>query len=62
MLTEIWNRLGVTYNALPGIEKKDQFEAWARSEYPDIWAQLEKKGRTETIMGRKFNIVREMKA
>ncbi|KAK4122342.1 hypothetical protein N657DRAFT_500119 [Parathielavia appendiculata] len=54
--------LGVTYNALPGSSKKDQFEAWARAEYPDIWAQLEKKGRKETIMGTKFNIVRDMKA
>ncbi|KAL1836289.1 hypothetical protein VTJ49DRAFT_5335 [Mycothermus thermophilus] len=54
--------LGVTYNALPRNDQKEQFEAWARAEYPDIWAQLEKKGRKETIMGRKFNIVRDMKA
>lgn len=54
--------LGVAYNALPGAEHKEQFEAWARTEHPDIWAQLEKKGRKETIMGTKFNIVRDMKA
>ncbi|KAL2264839.1 hypothetical protein VTJ83DRAFT_7349 [Remersonia thermophila] len=54
--------LGVTYNALPREDQKEQFETWARAEYPDIWAQLEKKGRKETIMGTKFNIVRDMKA
>ncbi|KAL2133744.1 hypothetical protein VTI74DRAFT_1824 [Chaetomium olivicolor] len=54
--------LGVAYNALPGDGRKHRFEAWARAEYPELWAQLEKKGRTETINGTKFNIVREMKA
>ncbi|KAK4241325.1 hypothetical protein C8A03DRAFT_12409 [Achaetomium macrosporum] len=54
--------LGVAYNALPSEGRKEQFEAWARAEYPDIWAQLEKKGRKETLMGTKFNIDREMKA
>ncbi|KAK3301267.1 uncharacterized protein B0H64DRAFT_34493 [Chaetomium fimeti] len=54
--------LGVTYNALPGSDRKEQFEAWATAEYPEIWAQLEKKGRTETLRGTKFNIVRDMKA
>jgi hypothetical protein len=52
----------VTYNALPGTTRKKQFEEWARSEYPEIWAQLENKGRRETIMGTKFNIVRTMEA
>ncbi|KAK4248814.1 hypothetical protein C7999DRAFT_13263 [Corynascus novoguineensis] len=54
--------LGVAYNALPGESRKEQFEAWARAEYPDIWAQLEKKGRRETLRGTRFNIVRDMKA
>ncbi|KAL2159723.1 hypothetical protein VTH06DRAFT_2292 [Thermothelomyces fergusii] len=54
--------LGVAYNALPGDSRKEQFEAWARAEYPDIWAQLEKKGRKETLRGTKFNIVRDMRA
>ncbi|KAH6845104.1 hypothetical protein B0I37DRAFT_416662 [Chaetomium sp. MPI-CAGE-AT-0009] len=54
--------LGVTYNALPGSDRKEEFEAWAAAEYPEIWAQLEKKGRTETLRGTKFNIVRDMKA
>ncbi|KAL2020946.1 hypothetical protein VTK56DRAFT_7833 [Thermocarpiscus australiensis] len=54
--------LGVTYNALPGESRKDQFEEWARAEYPEIWAQLESKGRKETVMGTKFNIVRHMQA
>jgi hypothetical protein len=52
----------VAYNALPGSERKEEFEAFARAEYPDIWAQLEKKGRKETLRGTKFNIVRDMKA
>lgn len=60
-LTRLY-RLGVTYNALPGEGKKEQFEAWARTEYPEIWAQLETKGRKETLRGTKFNIVRDMKA
>jgi hypothetical protein len=60
MLTS--HRLGVTYNALPGSDRKEQFGAWAAAEYPEIWAQLEKKGRTETLRGTKFNIVRDMKA
>lgn len=55
-------RLGVTYNALPGETKKQQFEEWASAEYPEIWAQLESKGRKETIRGTKFNIVRNMRA
>lgn len=60
MLT--YQRLGVTYNALPGEDSKAVFEEFARTEYPDIWAQLERKGRWETIEGMKFNIVREMRA
>ncbi|KXX79313.1 Complex I intermediate-associated protein 84, mitochondrial [Madurella mycetomatis] len=54
--------LGVTYNALPGTQRKRYFEDWAKAEYPEIWAQLENKGRKETIAGTKFNIVRTMKA
>ncbi|KAH6630984.1 hypothetical protein B0J18DRAFT_422772 [Chaetomium sp. MPI-SDFR-AT-0129] len=54
--------LGVPYNALPWANVKDQFETWARAEYPDIWAQLEKKGRKQTIQGTKFNIRRDMRA
>ncbi|KAJ4306201.1 hypothetical protein N0V88_000997 [Collariella sp. IMI 366227] len=54
--------LGVAYNALPTEGRKQHFEAWARTEYPELWAQLEKKGRNVTINGTKFNIVREMNA
>ncbi len=61
MLTCICS-LGVAYNALPGSERKERFEEWASAEYPGLWAQLVKKGRTETIRGTKFNIVRDMKA
>jgi hypothetical protein len=52
----------VAYNALPSAGRKEQFEAWARAEYPDVWAQLEKKGRKETLNGTKFNIDRDLKA
>lgn len=62
VLTLAVPRLGVTYNALPGEGSKAQFEEWARAEYPEIWAQLESKGRKETLMGTKFNIVRNMEA
>ncbi|KAK4131318.1 hypothetical protein BT67DRAFT_464353 [Trichocladium antarcticum] len=54
--------LGVVYNALPGDHKKDCFEEWARAEYPEIWAQLESKGRKETLAGSQFNIVRNLQA
>ena len=60
MLT--YQRFGVTYNALPSEDSKAIFEEFARAEYPEIWAQLERKGRRETIEGIKFNIVREMHA
>jgi hypothetical protein len=51
----------VAYNALPG-DSKLEFETWAKAEYPDLWAQLAKKGRTETVNGTKFNIVRDLRA
>jgi len=55
-------RLGVTYNALPGIAAKEDFEKWARDEYPEIWARLESKGRRKTMFGELFNIARNMEA
>ncbi len=55
-------RLGVTYNALPSDNSKGHFEEWARTEYPEVWAQLESKGRKETLAGTKFNIVRNLQA
>ncbi len=54
--------LGVVYNALPEPELQLRFEEWAKAEYPEVWAQLEKQGRKETIRGTKFSITREMKA
>ncbi|KAL2255814.1 hypothetical protein VTK26DRAFT_2674 [Humicola hyalothermophila] len=54
--------IGVTYNALPGPNRKARFEEWAKGEYPELWAQLERTGRRETITGTKFNIVRKLEA
>lgn len=55
-------RLGIVYNALPGSSRKDAFEEWAKAEYPELWRQLERKGRRETLAGTKFNIVRNLEA
>ncbi|KAI1416222.1 complex I intermediate-associated protein [Hypoxylon sp. FL1857] len=35
--------LGVVFNALPSQETKDEFESWAKEEYPRVWAALKEK-------------------
>lgn len=63
MLTRPCNSLGIAYNALPGQNQKDEFEDWAKEEYPEIWARLVTKGRKKTVEGMdKFNLVRDIKA
>lgn len=48
---------------MPGQNQKDEFEDWAKEEYPEIWTRLVKKGRKRTIEGMcKFNLPRELKA
>ncbi|KAK3684856.1 hypothetical protein B0T22DRAFT_428191 [Podospora appendiculata] len=54
--------IGITYNALPGVERQELFEEWAKEEYPEIWVRLERKGRRETVAGRKFRLERTMQA
>lgn len=57
------NRLGVTYNALPGQYRKDEFEKWARDEYSDVWQKLVNRNtRKETIKGRMFDLERGFEA
>lgn len=56
-------RLGTFYNAIPGQNRKDLVEEWAKDNYPDAWRELEKLGRTEHEEGHMlFNMKREFKA
>jgi hypothetical protein len=56
-------RLGTFYNALPGQNRKDIVENWAKDSYPVIWAELEKFGQIKHEEGhRLFNMKVEMKA
>ncbi len=53
--------LGIVYNALPRKEHKDDFEAWAKTSYPQLWEELRKKRRRKTTEGLdRFDLVREM--
>ncbi|KAG4441670.1 hypothetical protein IFR05_002877 [Cadophora sp. M221] len=55
--------LGTFYNSLPGQNRKDLVEEWAKGLYPDIWKELCKLGQTTQKEGhRLFNIKREIKA
>jgi hypothetical protein len=56
--------LGTFYNALPGQNRKDLVEEWAKETYPDAWTELVKLGQTKQKEGhRLFNMPkREMKA
>lgn len=57
------NSLGIIYNALPGRKLQADFQAWALGQYPDLWAELEKKGRRGTDKtGINFRISRELRA
>jgi hypothetical protein len=54
--------LGTFYNAVPGQNRKDAVEEWAKRSFPAQWAELEKVGQQTTNEGyRLFNIVREIK-
>lgn len=57
-------RLGVFYNAMPGQDRKDMIEEWAKATYPEEWKALEAMGQT-TIDGgfvKKFLIKLQWKA
>ncbi|KAK3373336.1 hypothetical protein B0T24DRAFT_622846 [Lasiosphaeria ovina] len=54
--------LGVTYNALREYDKKEEFEAWAKDEFPDVWASLARRGVQVTLSGPKFKIQRPIEA
>ena len=36
--------LGTFYNALPGQNRKDLVEGWAKESYPDVWNALSRLG------------------
>lgn len=42
----ITRSLGTMYNAIPGQNRKDMIEEWAKDLYPDAWVELEKLGQT----------------
>ena len=51
------------YDALQSNEQKEQFEAWAREEYPPTWEKLAKRRRRPDQDGLlKFNVPRPWKA
>ncbi|KAH6675597.1 putative complex I intermediate-associated protein 84, mitochondrial [Halenospora varia] len=55
--------IGVFYNAIPSQGRKDMVEEWAKGNFPEQWAELEKIGQTEHEEGhRLFNIKRDFKA
>ncbi|CAI4215245.1 unnamed protein product [Parascedosporium putredinis] len=55
--------LGVAHNALRSPKLQADFQAWALSQYPDLWAELERLGRrrTEGYLS-VFKISRNLKA
>ena len=52
-LTKI-HRLGTFYNALPGQNRKDLVEQWAKELYSDVWAELSKLGQIEAKEGHRL--------
>ena len=44
-------RLGTFYNALPGQNRKDLVEQWAKELYPNVWTELSKLGQIEAKEG-----------
>lgn len=56
--------LGLAYNALPGLYLQEEFEGWAKQEYPEIWARLLEKGRRTNRIENlsKFNISQQLTA
>lgn len=56
-------RLGTFYNSLPGQNRKDLVEEWAKGLYPEVWKALEKLGqKTQKEGHRLFDMKREIKA
>lgn len=44
------------------MEGKNAFADWAKVEHPEVWGELEKTVRRETIDGPKYNIERRFEA
>ncbi|KAF7539748.1 hypothetical protein G7Z17_g12347 [Cylindrodendrum hubeiense] len=40
--------LGVAYNGFPGQQLQSRFQSWAKMRYPEVWTELEKKGKRMT--------------
>jgi hypothetical protein len=48
------DRLGTFYNALPGQNRKDLVEEWAKDLYPDAWEELVKLGQVKAEEGHRL--------
>lgn len=54
------HRIGTLYNAIPGQNRKDLVEKWAKDLYPAAWAELENFGQITADEGhRLFKIPQE---
>jgi len=48
------HRLGSLYNTVPGQNRKDLVEKWAKDLYPAIWAELENVGQLTAKEGHRL--------
>lgn len=48
------HRIGTLYNAIPGQNRKDLVEKWARDLYPAVWTELEKFGQLTAEEGHRL--------
>lgn len=65
LLTDVsgLDRLGISFNALPGQQLQADFEAWGKEKYPELWEKLRKRGCKKTAEGlKRYKVVRELKA
>jgi hypothetical protein len=46
--------LGTFYNAIPGQNRKDLVEEWAKDLWPDAWSDLEKLGQVRAKEGHRL--------
>ncbi|KAI9846689.1 MAG: hypothetical protein M1837_003744 [Sclerophora amabilis] len=54
--------IGTLYNAIPVQERKDQVEQWAKENYPEVWKELEQRGRKRSALRTwAFKIDRDLK-
>lgn len=62
-MSDMFDRLGTFYNAIPGTSKKKEVEDWAVQAYPLIWQELVTFGQATTLDGDVlFNLERSVAA